>query len=225
MKLVEDRSSFFHRRAVVVRQANVKCFARRHGLRERAHRFFERRVRVHAVMIENVDVVKTHAHEALVEARVQIFAAAPVAVRARPHIIACFRRDDELVAVRTEIFAEQPSKILFSAAIGRPVIVREVEIRDAVVERRAHERFHLLVARRVAEVVPKTERHARQAQPTPPARGVGHSVIAMLCCFVHKMMVLSRWMVFCWMSCPIRYRARDSCLCNGYWIKWRLHSL
>ena len=120
--------------------ARVERLALPHGRVERAHRLLERRVRVEAVRVEDVDVVEAHPREALVEAREQVLARAPLAVRPGPHVVAGLRRDDELVAVRPQVVREDPAEVLLGRAGRRPVVVREVEVRDAEIERAAHDR-------------------------------------------------------------------------------------
>ena len=71
---------------------------------------------VEAVRVEDVDVVEAQAPQALVEAREQVLARAPVAVRPGPHVVAGLGGDDQLVAVR----ARSPSRRMrpkFSSAV------------------------------------------------------------------------------------------------------------
>ena len=60
------------------------------GAIEGAEGFFERGVGVGAVGIEDVDVVELEAFERLVEGGEEVFAAAPFAVGAGPHVVASF---------------------------------------------------------------------------------------------------------------------------------------
>ena len=82
------------------RRPRVESLPRADRRVERAHRLLEWRLRVKAVRVEEVDVVEAHSGKALVEAREQVLARAPVAVRAGPHVVAGFGPDHELVAVR-----------------------------------------------------------------------------------------------------------------------------
>jgi hypothetical protein len=92
-----------------------------HGARERAHGFLERRVGIEAVRIEDVDVVETHALQALVEAREQVFArAAALAVRARPHVPAGLAGDDQFVAVGREVAPSGAPKLVSALPYGGP---------------------------------------------------------------------------------------------------------
>ena len=102
-ELAQDRGRLARLLRRVRRDAGVERLALPHRGVERAHRLLERRVRVEAVRVEDVDVVEPHALEALVEAREQVLARAPVAVRAGPHVVAGLGRDDELVAVGPQV--------------------------------------------------------------------------------------------------------------------------
>ena len=113
---------------------------------ERAHRLLERRLGVEAVRIEDVDVFEPHALEALVEAGEQVFAAAPLAVGARPHVVAGLAGDHEFVAIASEVAAQEVAEIDLRRARRRPVIVGEVEVGDPEVERGAQNGPHRILA-------------------------------------------------------------------------------
>ena len=116
--------------------------------------------------------------EALVEAREQVLAAAEVAVGAGPHVVAGLRRDHELVAEGREILLQQGAERLLGGAVGRAVVVGEVEVRDAEVEGAAHDRAARLERPVASEVLPEAERDRRQQQPAAAAAVVGHAVVA-----------------------------------------------
>ena len=102
--------------------------------RERTHRLLQRRVGIEAVGVEDVDVVEPEPAEALVEAGQQVLARAAVAVRPRPHVPAGLGRDDQLVAERREVAAQEAAEVLLGRAVRRPVVVGQVEVGDAEVE-------------------------------------------------------------------------------------------
>src|SRR5215469_15183872 len=70
---------------------------------ECAHRLFELRIRVVPVRIEDVNVLESHALEALIQTGEEILARAPLSVWAGPHAIPSLGRDDQLIAVAGEI--------------------------------------------------------------------------------------------------------------------------
>ena len=119
---------------------DVERLALPDGAVERAHRLLERGRGVDAMGVEDVDVVETEAVEALVEAREEVLPRAAVAVRPRPHVVARLRRDHELVAVRPEVVPHDQAEVLLRRAVGRAVVVREVEVGDAEIEGAAHDR-------------------------------------------------------------------------------------
>ena len=141
---------------------DVARLAAAHGRVERAHRLLERRVGVEAVRVEDVDVVEAHPAQALLEAREQVLARAPLAVGAGPHVVAGLGRDHELVAERRKSSAMDAPEVDLGAAVGRPVVVGQVEVGDAEVERAAQDRAAVGQRAVVAEVLPQPERDRRQ---------------------------------------------------------------
>jgi len=107
--------------------------------------------------VEDVDVLEAHARQALIEARQQVLARAELAVRARPHVIAGLGRDDQLVAVGPEVLGEDATEVVLGAAVGRSVVVGEVEVRDAEVERASQHGATVRQRAVVAEVLPQPE--------------------------------------------------------------------
>ena len=176
-QLAQDPRRLFGARTRVGRDAGVQRLALPHRGVERAERFLERRVRIEPVRVEDVDVVEPHALQALVEAREQVLARAPLAVRARPHVVAGLGGDDQLVAVGHEVLAVQPAEVDLGRSVRRPVVVREVEVRDAEVERAAQDRALALDRPVVAEVVPEAERDRRQLEAAASAAAVRHQVV------------------------------------------------
>jgi hypothetical protein len=151
-----------------------------HGRRQSSHRFFERRVGVEAVRIEDVDVLEAHALQALVEARQNVFAtAASLAVGAGPHVPAGLRRDDELVPVGHEILFEDLAEVGLGAAERRAVVVGEVEVRDAEIEGGAKHVALRRQGRVVAEVVPEAEREKRKLEPALAALAISHRFVTL----------------------------------------------
>ena len=119
---------------VIVGDGGVEGLARADGVGERPHGFFHRGVRVAPVTVEDIDVGEPHPLQRLVQRGEEVFARAKVAMRARPHGIARLGRDDQLVAIGAEVFAENPTEGFLGRARDGPVVVREVEVGDAEVE-------------------------------------------------------------------------------------------
>ena len=136
-------------------------------------------------MVENVHIVQPHAAQALIQAGNQVLAAAPVAVGACPHFITSLGRDDQLVAVDAQIVPQDFAKVFLGGAGLRAVVVGQIKVSDAVVERGAAERTHILVGGGIAEIVPQPQRDGGQQQPAGPAAAVGQALIAVLRSLVH----------------------------------------
>jgi len=81
----------------------------------------------------------------------------PGPVRAGPHVPTSLAGDDELVTVGPEVAPQVLAKIGLGAAVGRAVVVGQVKVRDARIERGAQ---HLALTgqrRGIAKVVPQAE--------------------------------------------------------------------
>ncbi len=145
------------------RDAHVQRLARMHRGRKRAGGFFQRRVGIETMRIENIHVIQAHALQALIKRRQHVFPrSAALAVRPRPHVPARLRRNQQFIAIRTEIVLEHSPEIGLGAAVRRAVVVRQIEVCDAEIERGAQDVALRGDRRGVAEVVPKTQRQRRQ---------------------------------------------------------------
>ncbi len=165
---------------VVRGNPRVQRAARAHCGVQRAHRLLEWCVRVEAVGVEDVDVVEAHPGQRLVERREEVLARAPLAVRSGPHVVARLGRDHQLVAIGLQVVGEHPAEVDLRRAVGRPVVVRQVEVRYPDVEGTPHDRPLRLVRPVVTEVVPQPERKGRQLQAAPAAPAVLHRVVAVV---------------------------------------------
>ena len=72
-----------------------------------------------------------------------------------------------------EVLAHQPAEVDLGAAVGRPVVVREVEVGDAEVEGAAQDRPLGRQRRLVAEVLPQAQGDRGQLHAAAPAAAVG----------------------------------------------------
>ena len=156
---------------------DVEGLAGAHRGVQRAHRLLQRRVRVEPVAVEDVHVVDAHPGQRLVQTGQQVLAgAAALPVRARPHVVAGLGRQDQLIAVRPEVLGEDRAEVGLRAAVGRPVVVGQVEVRDAAVEGAPQDGPLPLEGHVVAEVVPQPQRDGGQVQATSAAAAVPAAV-------------------------------------------------
>ena len=167
--------------AGVRRDAGVQRPTRPHRGVERPHRLLDRGLGVEAVAVEDVDVLQPHPPQRLVERGQQVLPrAAALAVGPRPHVVAGLGRDHQLVAEAREVLAQAAAEVLLGAAVRRPVVVGQVEVRHAAVERPAQDRALRLLGPVVAEVLPQTQRQRRELQPAPAGVAVVHRVVAVV---------------------------------------------
>ncbi|MNL26599.1 hypothetical protein D3C87_1481310 [compost metagenome] len=140
--------------------------------------FLKRCIRVKTVGIENIHVIQTHALQALVAGRYQIFAAAPFAIGTGPHVVARLGRDDHFIAVASKIRLQDFAEGSFGAAGWWAVIIGQIEVGNTEVEGAAANGLFGLVRCVVAEIVPQPERDRRQLQASLSAMIVFHGCIS-----------------------------------------------
>src|SRR6185437_7037436 len=105
--------------------------------------------------------------------------AAALPVRPRPHVVARLGGEDQLVAVGAEVLREDRAEVALGAAVGRAVVVGQVEVGDDAVERTPEDGPLGLQGVRVAEVVPQPERDRGELEPaTPTAAEHGAGVVS-----------------------------------------------
>src|SRR5699024_11233422 len=100
-------------------------------------------------------------------------------IGAWPHVVAGLGRDDEFVAQPGEVGAQHVPEIPLGGAARRSIIVGQVELSDALVERVQNDvalRLHRAV---ITEVVPSAEGDEREFQAAGAGAAHGHAGIAM----------------------------------------------
>src|SRR6185369_8155023 len=112
--------------------------------------------------IKDVDIVKPHAFEALIETGNQILARSPIAVRTFPHRVAGLGADQQLIAISGEIGLQDAPEILFGRTRRRTVIVGEIKVGDSEIEGPAQHRTAILEHINSAEIVPEAEGNRRE---------------------------------------------------------------
>ena len=115
--------------------------------------------------VENVDVVQAHAGKGLIDRGNQVLARTTIAIRPGPHVIAGLARDDQLIAVGLPVRGKVLTKVGLGRAVGRAVVIREIEVGDTVIEGGTE---HVALGDAVigvSEVVPQAERDAGQLEP------------------------------------------------------------
>ena len=105
-------------------------------------------------MVKNIHIFQSHAFQALVKARQKIFTAAPVSVRALPHIIAGLGCDDQFITIRHQFFFQDLAEIPLCTSVGRSVIIGKVKLCDAIVKSCKTQLFHIFIIRSISEIMP-----------------------------------------------------------------------
>ena len=152
-----------------------------HGGVQRADRLLQRGLGVVAVAVEDVDVVQAHPGQRLVQGGQHVLARpTPLAVGPRPHVVAGLGADHQLVPQAGEVSSQVGAEVLLRPAVGRAVVVGQVEVGHAAVEGPAQDRALGLLGPVGAEVLPQPEGERREAEPAAPDAAVVGVVVAVL---------------------------------------------
>jgi hypothetical protein len=84
----------------------------------------------------------------------------------------------ELIAVGGEVLAEDAPEVDLGRPVGRAVVVGQVEVGDAQVERAAEHVALGLERLVVAEVVPQAQGDGGQVEPAGTDAAIGHAPVA-----------------------------------------------
>ncbi len=155
--LFQDLGGSSHGLSVIVGETGVECLSGRDSLCQSPHGLLQGRLGIHPVMIEDIYIFQPHPLKALVQAGQQIFPAAPVSIRSRPHVITCFCADDQLVSVRSQIFFQYSPEILLRAAGRRPIIIRKIKMTDSVVKGSKTKFLHGFKVSGISKIVPESQ--------------------------------------------------------------------
>ena len=107
--------------------------------------------------VKYIEVFEAGALEALIDTGMQVLAGSPFAVRAGPHQIACFGRDDQLVAVSLQLFLEYFTEIAFCRSGRGAVVVGNIDVGDSMVEGVKDHLFCLFLVVYVAKIMPQAQ--------------------------------------------------------------------
>ena len=139
------------------------------------------------MVIENVNIFKSHSFERLVKACREIFSrAVSVTVWTCPHFIACLGGNAHLVTELSHATVEYPAEVfLCRAVVGIAIVVCKVKMCDTAVERSVYHSFHVLKIVFQAEILPKAQRQRRKLKPAFPTAVVYHFVISSIVRYKH----------------------------------------
>ena len=135
-------------------------------------------------MIENIHIIKPHPLQGLIKACYEILPASPVAVGSRPHIVAGLGGDDKLITVSSEMLLKDLSEIPLRAPVFRAVIIRKIEVRDAVIKGCETHLLHIGVVSRISEIMPQSQRQGGKLKPAPAAAVIFHCLVSVVFCLI-----------------------------------------
>ena len=93
--------------------AYVECFSLAYDVDQCLESFFQRCFRVVTMAIEQVHILKVHSLQALIQTSHLGFRGSLIAVRTRPHVIACLGGDEQFITVGHEGFLHEESEGFF----------------------------------------------------------------------------------------------------------------
>lgn len=165
--------------------ADIECAAGTDEEVEGGNGFLDRRLRVGAVVVENVHIIQPHALQRGIAAGHKVFPRATETVGAILHVPASLGGNDHLIAVGSEILGHDATEVFLRGTLRWAVIVGEVEVRDAVVEGGAQNLTLCLERPVITKVMPKSQRNGRKFQASVAGAVVGHRFIAVVIGVVH----------------------------------------
>ena len=108
--------------------------------------------------IKDVEILQPCPTETLVNARHQIFTRAISAIRASPHVMSGFGRDDHFIPITLEVLSQDSSEINFGTSGNRTIVICQVEMSNTMIESILnHVGCHIEIVH-TTEVVPQPQR-------------------------------------------------------------------
>ena len=185
MELIKYALSFCHGWSIIIGKSYVECLSALYYLRQRTHGLLKRSVRIHSVMVEYIHIRDAKSFKALVQTRYEILSAAPVAVRAFPHIESGLRADYQLIPVRTQILSEYLSKVLLRTSVHWTIVVCYIKMCYSVVKCGKTHLLHILVVVICSKVVPESKcqrRHHETALAAMSVKSCTLNILISICC-------------------------------------------
>ena len=133
-------------------------------------------LRITPMAVKNIDVVDAHPLQRLFATRDEMLPAAPIAIGAGPHRIAGLGGDHQFVAGH---LLENPPEEFFAGSRGGAVVVGQVEVRDAMVERGEKDLLRLFILDITPRALPQTKADGGKFEPTAATTAVGHGGVAL----------------------------------------------
>ena len=122
------------------------------------------------MVVEDIDIIYPQAFEALIKAGNEVFPRAKIAIGSGPHIKSGLGGDDQFVPVGRQVELEDVAEGLFGRAIGRSIVVGQIQVCDTVVKGGAHCSAPIFKHIDAAKIMPQAEREQRELNTAVAAR-------------------------------------------------------
>ncbi|MNK50277.1 hypothetical protein D3C87_691520 [compost metagenome] len=175
----------------------IQSFAGAHDMIERHHRFLKWCIRVKSMRIKNIHIVKPHPFQALIKTRYQIFAGTPLAIWTWPHVVTCFRGNNQLIPVGSQILLQNLPKKLFRRSWRRAVIISQIKMSYTQIKSSTDHFASVLELVDAAKIMPKTQRNRRKLKAGSAYTVVFHALIAVFACSVYHAFSYLSTVSFC----------------------------
>ena len=139
---------------IVVGNSHIQCLTGSDNAIQCTNGLLQRCIWIRSVMVEDIHIIQSHALQALIQAGYQILFAAPVAIRAGPHIITGLRGNDQFITIPSQSFCKDPSKIFLRTARYRSIIICQIKMCNAMVKCCVAHVLHIIKIPIGAEIVP-----------------------------------------------------------------------
>ena len=138
---------------------------------ERPHRFLQRGYWIHPVAVEDIDILKSHPIQRLIERGEEIFPGAPVTIGAGPHGVAGLGGDDQFISIGLEIGCEHLAEVALSGARWRSVVIGQIEMGHPEIEGPQNDIPCRLEGVDISEIMPKPKGNSGKQESGSAAPG------------------------------------------------------
>ncbi|MNZ79073.1 hypothetical protein D3C78_976670 [compost metagenome] len=135
------------------------------------------------MMVINIDIFESHPFQALIQTGDEIFFRAPFSIRAWPHVVPCFGRDDDFVAVRQQIILQNFTEGFLGGTGRRPIVVRQIKVCNTQIKGSSCHRSSVLVLIYPAKIMPESKRNRRQLKPAFSTSAICHHFVSFVVCY------------------------------------------
>ena len=153
---------FFRLSGSVIRYPDIQGFSLADDISQCSHRFFDWRLWVRTMRIENIHIFQSHPLQTLVKACHQILATSPVARRTRPHVISGFCGNNKFIPRLPQTFLQDTAEIFLCRSIHRTVIIGKIKMCNPIVESGIRNLNKVTEHIYTAEIMPQSQRDDRQ---------------------------------------------------------------